>query len=164
MSSVEFAEKASLQKHSIWSNILFDVLLGNLFGIPIWFMAEPTWLWLSDFAHDFTNDWLRSGCVWLMGNPAGFKLNTELAGVLGMISLNAIQIWSTLWVFVGFLFVYFIKGLALCGIIFGLTSAAALIIDIISLVTMHVLALHLFLSLLYSTQIQAVAALWRLFR
>ncbi|KAK6127270.1 hypothetical protein DH2020_038996 [Rehmannia glutinosa] len=136
----------------------------EIFGIPLWFMAEPACLCISNFAHDFTNNWLRTGCVWLMGNPAGFKLNTELAGVLGMISLNAIQIWSTLWVFMGFLFVYFTKGLALCGIIFGLTAAAALVVDIISLVTMHVLTLHLFLSLLYSTQIQALAALWRLFR
>ncbi|KAK6151322.1 hypothetical protein DH2020_013957 [Rehmannia glutinosa] len=163
-SCVEFAEKAAFDKHSMWSSVVVDVLLGNFFGIPLWFMAEPACLIVSNFAHDFTNNWLRTGCVWLMGNPAGFKLNTELAGVLGMISLNAIQIWSTLWVFMGFLFVYFTKGLALCGIIFGLTSAAALVVDIISLVTMHVLTLHLFLSLLYSTQIQALAALWRLFR
>ncbi|KAK6127231.1 hypothetical protein DH2020_039030 [Rehmannia glutinosa] len=147
-----------------WPISLQDRNIRKFFGIPLWFMAEPACLCISNFAHDFTNNWLRTGCVWLMGNPAGFKLNTELAGVLGMISLNAIQIWSTLWVFMGFLFVYFTKGLALCGIIFGLTSAAALVVDIISLVTMHVLTLHLFLSLLYSTQIQALAALWRLFR
>ncbi|XP_051148677.1 phosphatidylinositol N-acetylglucosaminyltransferase subunit GPI1-like [Andrographis paniculata] len=99
-----------------------------------------------------------------MGNPAGFKLNTELAGVLGVISLNAIQIWSTLWIFVGSLVVHFTKVLAICGIAFGLTSAAAIIIDMISLVTMHVWTIHLFLSLVYSTQIQAIASLWRLFR
>ncbi|KAK4432092.1 Phosphatidylinositol N-acetylglucosaminyltransferase subunit Q [Sesamum alatum] len=163
-SCVEFAEKAAFHKHSIWSNVLVDVLLGNIFGIALWFMAEPASLWISNFAHDFTNNWLRNGCVWLMGNPAGFKLNTELAGVLGMISLNAIQIWSTLWVLMGSLSVHFTKALALCGMIFGLTSAAALVVDIISLLTMHVLTLHLFLSLLYSTQTQAVAALWRLFR
>ncbi|KAL0316783.1 UNVERIFIED_CONTAM: Phosphatidylinositol N-acetylglucosaminyltransferase subunit Q [Sesamum radiatum] len=163
-SCVEFAEKAAFHKHSIWSNVVVDVLLGNMFGIALWFMAEPASLWISNFAHDFTNNWLRNGCVWLMGNPAGFKLNTELAGVLGMISLNAIQIWSTLWVFMGSLSVHFTKTLALCGMIFGLTSAAALVVDIISLLAMHVLTLHLFISLLYSTQIQAVAALWRLFR
>ncbi|GFP92913.1 phosphatidylinositol n-acetylglucosaminyltransferase subunit q [Phtheirospermum japonicum] len=163
-SCVEFAEKAAFNKHSMWSNVMVDILLGNFFCIPLWLMAEPACFSVSNFAHDFTNDWLRNGCVWLMGNPAGFKLNTELAGVLGMISLNAIQIWSTLWIFMGFFFVYFTKGIALCGIIFGLTSAAALVIDVISLVTMHVLTLHLFLSLIYSTQIQALAALWRLFR
>lgn len=163
-SCVEFAEKAAFHKHSIWSNVVVDVLLGNIFGIALWFMAEPASLWISNFAHDFTNNWLRNGCVWLMGNPAGFKLNTELAGVLGMISLNAIQIWSTLWVSMGSLSVHFTKAVALCGMIFGLTTAAALVVDIISLLAMHVLTLHLFLSLLYSTQIQAVAALWRLFR
>ncbi|KAL3625565.1 hypothetical protein CASFOL_031019 [Castilleja foliolosa] len=163
-SSVELEEKAAFDKHSMWSNVMVDTLLGNFFGVPLWFMAKPTCLLVSNFAHDFTNDWLRNGCVWLMGNPAGFKLNTELAGVLGMISLNAIQIWSTLWIFMGFLIVYFTKGLALCGIVFGLTSVAALVVDVISLVTMHVLTIHLFLSLVYSTQIQALAALWRLFR
>lgn len=127
-------------------------------------MAEPAFLRVSNFAHDFTNSWLRTGCVWLMGNPAGFKLNTELAGVLGMISLNAIQIWSTLWALMGFLFINLFKGLALCGILFGSTCAAALVVDIISLLTNHILILHLFLSLLYSTQIQALSALWRLFR
>ncbi|XP_057770399.1 N-acetylglucosaminyl-phosphatidylinositol biosynthetic protein gpi1-like [Salvia miltiorrhiza] len=163
-SCVEFAEKAASHKHSIWSNIVFDSLLGNLVGIPLWFAAESAFLWVSDFAHDFTDGWLRTGCVWLMGNPAGFKLNTELAGVLGMISLNAIQIWSTLWALMGILFIHFFKGLALCGILFGSTCAAALLVDIISLLTMHVSILHSFLSLLYSTQIQALSALWRLFR
>ncbi|CAA0829852.1 N-acetylglucosaminyl transferase component family protein / Gpi1 family protein [Striga hermonthica] len=162
-SSVEVAEKVSFDKHSIWSNVMVDILLGNIFGITLWFMAEPACSWVSKFSQDFTNNWLRTGCVWLMGNPAGFKLNTELAGILGMICLNAIQIWSTLWSFMGFLFVYFTKGLALCGVVFGLTSAAALIVDVISLVTMHVLSLHLFFSFIYSSQIRALAALWRLF-
>ncbi|CAA2998474.1 Phosphatidylinositol N-acetylglucosaminyltransferase subunit Q [Olea europaea subsp. europaea] len=163
-SCVEFAEKAALHKHSMWSSIVVDTLIGNLLGLALWFQAEYACLWVSNFANDITDYWLRTGCVWLMGNPAGFKLNTELAGILGMISLNAIQIWSTLWFFMGFIFIHFIKGLAICGIFFGLTVAAALIIDVISLVTTHVLALHSFLSLIYSQQIQAIAALWRLFR
>ncbi|KAL3819741.1 hypothetical protein ACJIZ3_005646 [Penstemon smallii] len=163
-SCVEFAEKAASQKHLMWSNVVVDILLGFFFGIALWFKAEPVCLWVSNFALDITNYWLRTSCVWLMGNPAGFKVNTELAGVLGMISLTAIQIWSTLWAYMGFLLIHFTKGLALSGILFGLTAAAALVIDTISLVTMHILTLHLFLSLLYSTQIQAVAALWRLFR
>jgi phosphatidylinositol N-acetylglucosaminyltransferase subunit Q len=33
---------------------------------------------------------LRSGRVWLMGCSRGFKLNTELGELLGMISLNAV--------------------------------------------------------------------------
>ncbi|KAL9420990.1 hypothetical protein AB3S75_038538 [Citrus x aurantiifolia] len=163
-SCVEYAEKAALRKHSMWSSLAVDLLLGNLIGFSLLFNAESVCLWVSDFANDTTNELLRTGCVWLMGVPAGFKLNTELAGVLGMISLNAIQIWSTLWFFVDSLLVYLVKGLAILGILFGMTVPAALVRDMILLVTLHVSTLHWMISLLYSQQIQALAALWRLFR
>ncbi|ONI05303.1 hypothetical protein PRUPE_5G000500 [Prunus persica] len=171
-SSVKYAEKAALCKHSMWSSLAVDVLLGNLFGLALLCHAESACIWVLKFANDITNELLRSGCVWLMGVPAGFKLNTELAGVLGMISLTAIQIWSTIWIFLGFHFLYFIRGLAISGIIFGVTLPAALITDLIALATLHVSTLHWLISILYSTQIrdklscniQALAALWRLFR
>jgi phosphatidylinositol glycan class Q protein len=91
-------------------------------------------------------------------------LNAELAGVLGMLSLNAIQVWSTLWIFVGFIFNYIIRGLSLLGILCGFTIPASLIVDMIALGTLHVFTLHWFISIVYSSQIQALAALWRLFR
>ncbi|TQE05835.1 hypothetical protein C1H46_008518 [Malus baccata] len=148
----------------MWSSLAVDVLLGNLFGLVLLYHAESACIWILKFSSDITNELLRSGCVWLMGVPAGFKLNNELAEVLGMISLTAIQIWSTIWIFLVSLFLYFIRGLAISGIIFGVTIPAALIIDLIALATLHVSTLHWLISLLYSTQIQALAALWRLFR
>lgn len=163
-SSVEYAEKVAVHRHSLWSSVAVDVLLGNLIGLTLLFHKECVCSWVTNLSSNVTNNLLRSGCVWLMGAPAGFKLNVELAGLLGMISLNAIQIWSTLWFFVGFLLEYYIKGLATLGIIFGATVPAALIIDTIALATLHISTLHWFISLLYSHQIHALAALWRLFR
>ncbi|GAV82790.1 Gpi1 domain-containing protein [Cephalotus follicularis] len=163
-SCVEFAEKAALHKHSMWSSLAADVLLGNSIGFALLFYADSACLWILKFANDITNELLRSGCVWLMGVPAGFKLNTELAGALGMICLHTIQIWSALWIFVGFLSIYLLKGLAILGILFGATIPAALIIDIIALATLHVSTLYSLISILYSLQIQVLAALWRLFR
>ncbi|CAK7342708.1 unnamed protein product [Dovyalis caffra] len=163
-SCVEYMENAALRRHSMWSSLAVDLLLGNLVGLALLLHAESVCLWILTFANGITNELLRSGSVWLMGVPAGFKLNTELAEMLGVISLNAIQIWSTLWILIGFLFIYFIKGLAVLGIVFGATIPAALIIDTISLATLHVSTLHWAISLLYSRQIQALAALWRLFR
>ncbi|KAL7194512.1 hypothetical protein ACSBR1_034857 [Camellia fascicularis] len=163
-SCVEYAEKATFHKHSMWSSVAIDVLLGYFLGIALFFHAESACLWVSNFADDITNYLLRTGCVWLMGVPAGFKLNTELARVLGMISLNAIQIWSTLWFFVGSLFIHFVEVLAISAVVFGLTTPAALIIDMILLATLHVSTLHWLISHLYSHQIQAITALWRLFR
>ncbi|KAJ6747560.1 N-ACETYLGLUCOSAMINYL TRANSFERASE COMPONENT FAMILY PROTEIN / GPI1 FAMILY PROTEIN [Salix koriyanagi] len=163
-SCVEYMENTALHRHSMWSSLAVDLLLGNLMGLALIVHAESVCQWILTFASVITNALLRSGSVWLMGVPAGFKLNTELAGVLGVISLNAIQIWSTLWILFSFLFIYFIKGLALLGILFGATIPAALIIDMVYIATLHVSTLHWFISLLYSWQIQALAALWRLFR
>jgi len=162
-SCVEYVEKAAMLRHSMWSTLVVDILLGNLVGWIFLYHAEPICFSVLNFMHGFST-FVRSGCVWLMGNPAGFKLNAELAGVLGMVSLNAVQIWSTLWIFVGFVFNYIIQGLSVLGILCGLTVPAALIIDMISLATLHVSTLHWFISLVYSSQIQALAALWRLFR
>ncbi|KAK7378101.1 hypothetical protein VNO80_03537 [Phaseolus coccineus] len=162
-SCVEYVEKAAMLRHSMWSTLVVDILLGNLVGWTFLYHAEPICFSVLNFMHGFST-FLRSGCVWLMGNPAGFKLNAELAGVLGMVSLNAVQIWSTLWIFVGFVFNYIIQGLSVLGILCGFTVPAALIIDMIGLATLHVSTLHWFISLVYSSQIQALAALWRLFR
>ena len=148
----------------MWTSIAADVLLGNVFGVALLCYADFTCSLISNLAREITNHILRSGCVWLMGVPAGFKLNIELAGVLGIISLNAIQIWSTLWFFFGFIFIYVIKALAILGILFGATLPAGLTSDLISIATCHVSTLHWFISLIYSSQIQALAALWRIFR
>lgn len=162
-SCVEFAEKAALNRHSMWSSLVVDILLGNTIGLVFLLYAEFINLWVLKFASEFTNE-LRSGCVWLMGVPAGFKLNTELAGVLGMVSLNAIQMWSALWTSVGSLFIYFIKGFSMLAILSGVTIPAALIIDAILIATFHVSTLHWLISILYSQQLHALAALWRIFR
>eukprot|EP01018_Ginkgo_biloba_P007174 Gb_35131 [translate_table: standard] len=162
--SLAVAHSISLLKHSIWSAIAFDIFLGNVGGLILLIHCKATSHWFLHMAHDITDDILRSGCVWLMGVPAGFKLNTELAGTLGMISLNVIQVWSTLWFFIKPLFKYFIKVLAISGIFLGFTIPAALFTDVLLLATFHISILHWLVALLYSHQIQALAALLRLFR
>ncbi|KAL1832985.1 hypothetical protein ACET3Z_002636 [Daucus carota] len=163
-SCVEYAEKAALRKHSMWSNLAVDVLFGNILGVLMLSHSGSVTSWTLKLFANITNYVLRMGCVSLMGNPAGFKLNNELAIVLGMLSLNAIQVWSTICFFMSSYFLYFIRGVAICGILFGLTTSAALIVDFITFATIHVRCLHWLISLIFSHQLQAVAALWRLFR
>ncbi|KAG6528592.1 hypothetical protein ZIOFF_010771 [Zingiber officinale] len=163
-SSVEYSHKAALRKHFIWSNVLMDVTLGIVLGILLLANSETICSWISVIVHQITNDLLRSGSVWLMGVPAGFKLNNEQAEFIGIISLNTIQIFSTLWSFIDVFLRYYILVLALLGIVFGLTIPVALCIDILKLATFHICILHHMISFLYSQQIQALASLWRLFR
>jgi phosphatidylinositol N-acetylglucosaminyltransferase subunit Q len=91
--------------------------------------------------HHMTEAILRSSCVSLMGCSGGFKLNTELAELLGMISLNAVQIYSILWFFVGGYLRHIIQ-VIVSGIILGLTSSVSFFIDIIQLARLHVTILH----------------------
>lgn len=162
--NVEYAHKAAIRKHALWSSIIVDLLMGFVLGAAFLLNTETICIWTIALVHHMTEAILRSGCVWLMGVPAGFKLNTELAELLGMISLNAVQIYSTLWFFVGGYLRHIIQGIAVSGIILGLTAPVSFFIDIIQLATLHVTILHWLISSLYSRQIQTVASLWRLFR
>nr|XP_015639732.1 N-acetylglucosaminyl-phosphatidylinositol biosynthetic protein gpi1 isoform X1 [Oryza sativa Japonica Group] len=162
--NVEYAHKAAIQKHMLWSNIVMDLLTGLFLGVVLLLKTEIICSWTFALVHYMTDSVLRSGCVWLMGVPAGFKLNTELAELLGMISLNAIQIYSTLWSIVGGFLRHIIWGLAFSGILLGLTVPVSFFIDVIQLATLHVTLLQWLISLIYSRQIQTVASLWRLFR
>uniref|UniRef100_A0A0D3G5J5 Phosphatidylinositol N-acetylglucosaminyltransferase subunit Q n=1 Tax=Oryza barthii TaxID=65489 RepID=A0A0D3G5J5_9ORYZ len=162
--NVEYAHKAAIQKHTLWSNIVMDLLTGLFLGVVLLLKTEIICSWTFALVHYMTDSVLRSGCVWLMGVPAGFKLNTELAELLGMISLNAIQIYSTLWSIVGGFLRHIIWGLAFSGILLGLTVPVSFFIDVIQLATLHVTLLQWLISLIYSRQIQTVASLWRLFR
>lgn len=162
--SVAVAHRTALSRHSIWSAIALDIFLGSIGGLILIIHCEAICHWVLCLVHDITDDILRSGCVWIMGVPAGFKLNTKLAETLGMISLNIIQVWSTLWFFVKPLFKHGIKVLAVSGFFLGFTIQAALFVDILLLATLHISTLHWLLALVYSHQIQALAALLRLFR
>ncbi|CAA7409350.1 unnamed protein product [Spirodela intermedia] len=162
--NVEYAHRAALRKHAVWSSIAIDLLLGNVLGLLLLVHQEGICLWVPWASRSITDNLLRSGSVWLMGVPAGFKLNTELAELFGLVSLNAIQIWSTLWFYMGFLFRSTLTGLAFSGMLLGATIPAALCIDLLKLATLHVTVLHRFISFLYSQQIWALTSLWRLFR
>lgn len=162
--NVAVAHRTALLKHSLWSAIAIDIFIGNVTGMLLLVHCEAIADWVLRFACGITDNILRSGCVWLMGVPAGFKLNTELSQILGMLSLNIIQVCSALWFFVGPLLKPGIKAFAVCGIFLGSSIQAALLIDVILLATFHISMLHWLLALVYSHQIQALSALSRLFR
>jgi phosphatidylinositol N-acetylglucosaminyltransferase subunit Q len=78
-----------------------------------------------------------------MGVSTRFKLSTKLARVLGMVSLNAIQVYSTIWYFIGITALGYIPVLfIIVGISFELSLQLVLVIDLVKFVTLHVVTLH----------------------
>ncbi|MCO5571652.1 hypothetical protein L7F22_025399 [Adiantum nelumboides] len=162
--NVAAAHRTALIRHSTWSAIICDLVFGLVWGA--FFLSHQSAIssQIRAMVQGLTDDILRTGCIWLMGVPAGFKLNTELAGMLGLFSLNVIQIWSTLVYLSKPLFGPFLCMLAVAGMLLGITVPAAMIADMLFLVTLHISTLHQMVAFMYSNQLQALAALWRLFR
>ncbi|KAJ7530523.1 hypothetical protein O6H91_14G007200 [Diphasiastrum complanatum] len=162
--NVSLAHRMSLRKHLIWSAIVFDMIFGIISGGLL--LVYRGWIMqLLYFVSQFvTNDILRTGCIWLMGVPAGFKLNNELAGMFGTAALNVIQMWSTLWCFCKPVLGQCIEVLAVTAMVLGVTVSAAIVVDILSLATIHISVLYQATAFIYSIQLRTLAALWRLFR
>ncbi|XP_062508224.1 phosphatidylinositol N-acetylglucosaminyltransferase subunit Q-like isoform X1 [Corticium candelabrum] len=101
--------------------------------------------------------------VWLMGVPAGLKLNSALDQLLGEFFLYLIGIWSA--------YLRFVVGPLLYPIVFfmtlssclGMSVLLALLGDILSVMTFHIYCFYVFAAKMYSVQVYTLGSLWRLF-
>ncbi|KAL2649482.1 hypothetical protein R1flu_017610 [Riccia fluitans] len=162
--NVADADRVAIPKHTTWFSLLIDKIVGAIVGCIVLNYHSRILSFLIDSGRNLTNDVLRTGCVWLMGVPAGFKINTELAAVFGTLSLHWIQTWSTLLFTSVPAIKVFLLVLGLSGIVMGFTVMSSLLADMASLSTIHVLTLHDAIGFIYSNQLRALAALFRLFR
>ncbi|XP_049951238.1 phosphatidylinositol N-acetylglucosaminyltransferase subunit Q [Schistocerca serialis cubense] len=105
---------------------------------------------------------LRDLLHWLMGVPAGLKLNYALNNMLGKFFLYHINLW---WMFLVLckpcldLAVHMLTWLGCLG----LTFQICLLADLLDLVSFHVYCIYVYAARLYSVQLSGLVALWRLF-
>lgn len=101
---------------------------------------------------------------WIMGAPAGLKLNYQLNLFLGSFFKYNIYVWTTyLSVVLKPILSSFLRCCLMSGIL-GFSLQLSLLQDIISLVTVHIYCFYVFASRLYYFQVYALSSLWRLFR
>lgn len=157
------AHRCAHNKHATWTAIVVDMVLGAIAGVLVLYHELAIAKFVHKMIRMLTNDIMRTGCIWLMGVPAGFKLNEELATRLGTLALHVIQTWATLGALVKPALRVFLPILALFGILLGLTVPVAMLVDSLLLGSIHIAALHQATASLYASQLRALAALWRLF-
>lgn len=80
--------------NSLWL-VANDVIIGMTIGAYMTENAEWVAYWINAFLNDYTIHGLQRTISWLMGWPAGLKLNTELAEFLGDVFLWAIGRWAS---------------------------------------------------------------------
>ncbi|XP_030315627.1 phosphatidylinositol N-acetylglucosaminyltransferase subunit Q isoform X2 [Calypte anna] len=152
------------RKANIFVSLLIDVALGIL--LMSWLYRKNQIGHLADTlipAADHVAEELQNLLQWLMGAPAGLKMNRALDQVLGRFFLYHIHLWiSYIHLMSPFIeMILWYVGLSAC---LGLTVALCILSDIIALLTFHIYCFYVYGARLYCLKIYGLSSLWRLFR
>ncbi|XP_018308452.1 phosphatidylinositol N-acetylglucosaminyltransferase subunit Q [Mycetomoellerius zeteki] len=99
---------------------------------------------------------------WLMGVPAGLKLNHALNNTMGKFFLYHIQLWWTFLIFSKPLLNLAFEILLLFGS-FGITFQISIVADLLALVSFHTYCIYVYAARLFNIQLRGITALFRLF-
>ncbi|XP_070778971.1 LOW QUALITY PROTEIN: phosphatidylinositol N-acetylglucosaminyltransferase subunit Q [Enoplosus armatus] len=153
-----------MRKANILVSFLVDVALGMLL---IWWLYRDNHITMLANtlvpAADHVAKELEELLQWLMGAPAGLKMNRALDQVLGRFFLYHIHLWiSYIHLMSPFIEgILWYGGLSAC---LGLTFALSLLSDMVALLTFHIYCFYVYGARLYCLKIYGLSSLWRLFR
>ncbi|XP_004071147.1 phosphatidylinositol N-acetylglucosaminyltransferase subunit Q [Oryzias latipes] len=158
-SHIEFTRKANTVV-----SVLVDVALGIL--LMTWLYRDEHVATLASAlvpAADRVATELEQLLQWLMGAPAGLKMNRALDQVLGRFFLYHIHLWIS---YIHLLSpsveqILWYGGLS-AGL--GLTFALSLLSDMVALLTFHIYCFYVYGARLYCMKVYGLSSLWRLFR
>ncbi|XP_038563906.1 phosphatidylinositol N-acetylglucosaminyltransferase subunit Q [Micropterus salmoides] len=153
-----------MRKANIVVSFLVDVALGML--LISWLYRDDHISMLANTlvpAADHVAKELEELLQWLMGAPAGLKMNRALDQVLGRFFLYHIHLWiSYIHLMSPFMEgILWYGGLSAC---LGLTFALSLLSDMVALLTFHIYCFYVYGARLYCLKIYGLSSLWRLFR
>ncbi|XP_051995602.1 phosphatidylinositol N-acetylglucosaminyltransferase subunit Q-like [Xyrauchen texanus] len=153
-----------MRKANIFVSFLVDIALGLL--LISWLYRENRIGKLANtlvpMADNVAKE-LQELLEWLMGAPAGLKMNRALDQVLGRFFLYHIHLWIS---YIHFMspfieMILWYVGLLAC---LGLTFALSILSDIVALLTFHIYCFYVYGARLYCLKIYGLSSLWRLFR
>ncbi|XP_073416410.1 phosphatidylinositol N-acetylglucosaminyltransferase subunit Q [Dendrobates tinctorius] len=153
-----------MRKASIVMSLLLDIVLGIV--LMSWLYQGNRIGQLADAlmpVADRVALELQGLLQWLMGAPAGLKMNRALDEVLGRFFMYHIHLWISyirlMSPFIEVILWYI--GLSAC---LGLSVALSILSDIIALLTFHIYCFYVYGARLYCLKMHGLSSLWRLFR
>jgi len=149
-------------QESRWLPVILDLALGFI----ICALFDPDDRLAQNIATDFDTfiAWLQSIIEWLMGNPAGLKLNKPLNTTMGNFFLYHIYLWKTYITFLKPFLLYSLLALKWIGCLGGISLQIGLASDLVSILTVHIYCFYVYAGRLYQLQKTGLISLWRLFR
>eukprot|EP01103_Thecamoeba_quadrilineata_P006413 TRINITY_DN1613_c0_g1_i4.p1 TRINITY_DN1613_c0_g1~~TRINITY_DN1613_c0_g1_i4.p1 ORF type:complete len:589 (-),score=133.60 TRINITY_DN1613_c0_g1_i4:54-1820(-) len=143
--------------------VMNDVSLGVILGILLLVYETRVINLFHQTAEDLNEQVLSRGIDWLMGWPAGFKLNDQLDLFLGRLFLLFVGRWAVVLRFIRPMELIFLRLIALSGL-FGVSVLVSLVADVTSLMTFQVYCFYLVSARIYLFQLSVLSSLWKLFR
>jgi phosphatidylinositol N-acetylglucosaminyltransferase subunit Q len=149
--------------NSLWL-VANDVIIGIAVGSYIIESHQSTASFLATLLDRYTISGLERMITWLMGWPAGLKLNGELAEFLGALFLSVIECWNQIitTLITPYLpaIVYFIG----CSSFAGASMPIAIFSDLLSLLTLHIYCFYIASTRIFNWQLTIIYSLFQLFR
>ena len=148
--------------NNVWL-IANDIIVGMAIGEILIINQNEISQYLETSYNDYAVVFIQNVIVWLMGYPAGLKLNSNLTKFIGELFLWLISIWSSItdniWPFMPT--VISIVGYA--GI-FGASMSLSIVHDVLSVMSLNFLMFYQTALRIYYGQLNALISLFHLFR
>ncbi|XP_067933525.1 phosphatidylinositol N-acetylglucosaminyltransferase subunit Q-like isoform X1 [Watersipora subatra] len=142
---------------------IINILVGILFIALVIIYGETLSLTLSQHMEKCVNSMILL-LDWLMGVPAGLKLNYNLAAFLSRFFAYHIWLWAGYLKLAGKYFDVISLTIFAIGLPGGASLQVAILQDALKVFLLHMYCFYIYSSRLYSLTCYALLSLWRLFR
>ncbi|KAH9905929.1 Gpi1-domain-containing protein [Xylariomycetidae sp. FL2044] len=148
--------------NSLWL-VANDVIIGIALGSYI--IENATWVadTISMLLGEYTIVALQNSISWLMGWPAGLKLNSELALFLGDLFLWVIDYWSSCIATLQPLLPHIVWFIGFSSFA-GASMPIAMLSDLLSVLTVHIYSFYLASARIFHWQLTILLSLFQLFQ
>ncbi|XP_031553928.1 phosphatidylinositol N-acetylglucosaminyltransferase subunit Q-like [Actinia tenebrosa] len=156
-------QRTFIIKGNLITIIVLDVILGVV--IVMWLTSTNIVADMASYLLESTENGaqlLTQLIQWLMGVPAGLKLDKTLTSFLGKFFLYHIYLWQ---IYLKIIQPYLQTLLWTCILsgCLGMTFLISLASDVLSLLTLHIYCFYVYAARLYSLQVYTLLSLARLF-
>lgn len=148
--------------NSLWL-VANDVIIGMALGSYIIDNADLVAAQMNHVVDTWFVDGLQQMIVWLMGWPAGLKLNNELAAFLGDLFLWVIDYWAGCMQALQPVLPHIVRIIGFSSFA-GASLPISLFSDLVSLLTVHIYAFYIASARIYNWQLTIIVSLFHLFR
>lgn len=148
--------------NSLWL-VANDVIIGIALGSYIIDNANFVAYQINSVINAYSIEGLQSMISWLMDNPGGLKLNSDLAKFLGDLFLWVIDYWNGCMLQLRPALPHIIRFIGVSSFA-GASMPISMFSDLISILTVHIYSFYVASARIYNWQLTIIISLFHLFR